>query len=64
MVTVLFNTFVNPFDPPDPTLPVTILRARLLTPDVTFVHPLGADVYWNNILVPEVNTVPVVPVFP
>ena len=43
VVILLFKTFVKPLLPPDPTVQVTILRARLFTTDDTFGQPLGAD---------------------
>ena len=39
--------------PPELTLPVTTLKAELLLFDVSFVHPVGAELCWKNILVPE-----------
>lgn len=45
------NAEVNATEPPELTAPLTTRRA-LLSCVVTLVHPVGADVCWNNIAVP------------
>ena len=52
MLTVELNLLVNESLPPSVTLPDTSLNARLLR-EVSFVHPVGAAVCWNNILEPD-----------
>jgi hypothetical protein len=46
------SAVLNAVVPPDPAVPDTT-RSVLLSCAVSFVHPVGADVCWNNIIVPD-----------
>ena len=47
------NAVVKSTEPPDPAVPETTLKALWFVSDVSFVQPLGAEVCWNSIRVPD-----------